>query len=234
MSSLPRLTGTQADALAGRFLEHCRGAGVLDAGAPEVSWAEFHAFRAKLAASFEVPTTTLTPLAARVLYGLAAARRPATVATLGCFAGNLMAWVSGPGFGPGPRYPGRRSLGLDVAAEPVALAEGNLRRAGFAPGAGAVVGDAFEAAEHSAGDRWDLLLIDIDVPGSRKSGYARLLERWLPHLAPGALVIAHDVCHPVFAWDLRDYAAFAKDRGAIATTTLPVDDCGFEVSRWPG
>ncbi|MEU1272695.1 class I SAM-dependent methyltransferase [Streptomyces sp. NPDC005799] len=234
MSSLPRLTGAQADALAERFLEHCRAAGVLEAEAPAVSWPEFHAFRARLTSSFEVPTTTLTPLAARVLYGLAAAHRPATVATLGCFAGNLMAWVSGPGFGPGSRYPGRRSLGLDVAAEPVALAAANLRRAGFTPGVEAVLGDAFDAAAHSADDTWDLLLIDIDVPGARKSGYARLLERWLPHLAPGALVIAHDVCHPVFAWDLRDYAAFAKDRGALATTTLPVDDCGLEVSRWPG
>ncbi|WP_432020714.1 class I SAM-dependent methyltransferase [Streptomyces sp. 1222.5] len=233
MSSLPRLTGPQADALADRFLAHCRTAGVLDPDAPSVSWPEFHAFRAHLQTAFEVPTTTLTPLAARVLYGLAAARRPATIATLGCFAGNLMAWTSGPGFGPRPLYPGRRSLGLDVAAEPVALASGNLRRAGFAPGARAVMGDAFDAAEHSGEDRWDLLLIDIDVPGARKSGYARLLERWLPHLAPGALVVAHDVCHPVFAWDLRDYPAFAEDRGAVASTTLPVDACGFEVSRWP-
>ncbi|MER5384958.1 class I SAM-dependent methyltransferase [Streptomyces sp. NPDC002688] len=233
MSPLPRLTSPQADALADRFLDHCRAAGVLDPDAPAVSWPDYHAFRAHLVSSFQVPTTTLTPLAARVLYGLSAARQPASVATLGCFAGNLMAWTSGPGFGPTPVYPGRRSLGLDVAAEPVALASENLRRAGFAPSAEAVVGDAFDAAEHSAGGQWDLLLIDIDVPGSRKSGYARLLERWLPHLAPGALVIAHDVCHPVFAWDLRDYAAFTKDHGAVATTTLPVDACGFEVSRWP-
>ncbi|WP_143651100.1 O-methyltransferase [Streptomyces phaeoluteigriseus] len=234
MSALPRLTAPQADALAERFLDHCRTAGVLDSEAPAVPWADYHAFRARLISSFQVPTTTLTPLAARVLYGLAAAHRPATVATLGCFAGNLMAWVSGPGFGPRPLYPGRRSLGLDVDAAPVALASDNLRRAGFAPGAEAVVGDAFEAAAHRAGGPWDLLLIDIDVPGSRKSGYARLLERWLPHLAPGALVVAHDVCHPVFAWDLRDYPAFATEHGAVATTTLPVDACGLEVSRWPG
>ncbi|USQ84482.1 class I SAM-dependent methyltransferase [Streptomyces phaeoluteigriseus] len=234
MNALPRLTAPQADALAERFLDHCRTAGVLDPEAPAVPWADYHAFRARLISSFQVPTTTLTPLAARVLYGLAAAHQPATVATLGCFAGNLMAWVSGPGFGPRPLYPGRRSLGLDVDAAPVALASDNLRRAGFAPGAEAVVGDAFEAAGHSAGGPWDLLLIDIDVPGSRKSGYARLLERWLPHLAPGALVVAHDVCHPVFAWDLRDYPAFATEHGAVATTTLPVDACGLEVSRWPG
>ncbi|MFE9880754.1 hypothetical protein [Streptomyces sp. NPDC005784] len=34
-------------------------------------------------------------------------------------------------------------------------------------------------------ERWDLLLVDVDEPGPRKSGYARLLEPLLPHLAPG-------------------------------------------------
>ena len=234
MTALPRLTPRQSDAMADRFLDHCRTTGVLAPDAPAASWTGFHALRDRLRAGFHVPTTTLTPLAARVLYGLAAAHRPAAVATLGCFAGNLMAWVSGPGFGPGPRYQGERALGVDVDADAVHLASGNLRRAGFAAGARAVVADAFDAAGLSAGATWDLLLIDIDVPGARKSGYARLLERWLPHLAPGALVIAHDVCHPAFTWDLRDYAAFATDRGAAATTTLPVDDCGLEVTRWPG
>lgn len=232
MARIPALTVRQTDALADRVLAHCRAEGVTDPDAPAPSWPGFHAFRGKLQETFDIPTTTLTPLAGRVLYGLAAARRPASVAVLGCYAGNLLAWTAGPGFGPGATYEGRRALGLDVDAPAVALANGNLRRAGFGPGATAVTGDAFDADGHAAGRKWDLLLIDVDVPGSRKSGYARLLERWIPHLAPGALVIAHDVCHPVFRWDLGSYQDFVLASGAAASTTLPIDECGLEATRW--
>lgn len=228
------LTVRQTDALADRVLERCRAGGVLDADAASPDWARFHEFRAELYRTFVVPTTTLTPLAARVLYGLSAMHRPTSVAVLGCYAGNLMAWVAGPVLGPGADGTGRSALGLDVDAQAVALAESNLTHAGFGAGARVVAGDAFDADTHAAGTAWDLLLIDIDVPGARKSGYPRVLERWLPHLAPGAMVVAHDICHPVFRWDLDRYPDFVRDRGAAATLTLPVDECGLEVSRWPG
>lgn len=257
MAAPSGLTARQADALADRVLERCRAAGVV--AGDDVDWPRFHAFRDELRRTFDVPTTTLTPLAARVLYGLSEMARPAAVAVLGCFAGNLMAFTTGPVLGPfsgagdgrrggdpgeaapsaalpaaAPAAPRRQALGLDVDAAAVRTARGNFARAGFAESVRVETGDAFDAAAHAAGTRWDLLLIDIDVPGARKSGYLRLLERWLPYLAPGALVVAHDVCHPVFRWDLASYRAFVSEAGAAASLTLPVDDCGLEVSRWPG
>ena len=235
MAVLPPLSPAQADALAQRVLDRCHEAGVVGAEASAVDWCGFHALRARLRATFDVPTTTLTPLAARVLYGLSALHRPASIAVLGCYAGNLMAWTCGPVLGPeSVGVPGARALGLDVDAEAVRTAGRNFTAAGFGAGLRVVRGDAFDAATHATGTSWDLLLIDIDVPGARKSGYARLLERWLDHRAPGAVVVAHDVCHPAFGWDLGGYPDFVREKGASVSLTLPIDACGLEVSRWPG
>jgi predicted O-methyltransferase YrrM len=226
----PQLTVRQTDALASKVLAHCRSAGLVDTVPTDDDWATFHAFRQRLYDTFEVPDTTLTPLSARVLYGLALARRPLRVATLGCYAGNLYAWVSGPGFGPERVYDGELALGIDVDTDAVELARRNVARAGFTR-AEPVVGDAFDPSLATRGP-WDMVLVDIDVPGSRKSGYPRVVELWAPHLAPGALVVAHDVCHPAFRWDLRCYHDFILEAGAETSTTLPIDDCGLEVSRW--
>ncbi|WP_035799130.1 O-methyltransferase [Kitasatospora mediocidica] len=227
----PQLTIAQTDLLAQRMVEHCVRAGVLPT-APEGLWEGYHRLRPLLYDAFEIPDTHLTPLAARLLYAVATIHRPQRVAVLGCYAGNLLGWVTAPGFGPTASYQGTHAVGLDVDADALVTAEGNLRRAGFGPAAVVVRADAYAAADFAHLGPWDLVLVDIDEPGARKAGYARLVERWAPNLAPGALVLAHDVRHPVFQWDLRDYAARLLDLGAEASTSLPVDVCGIEITRW--
>jgi predicted O-methyltransferase YrrM len=235
--TVPVLSIEQTDRVAGTILEHCMSRGIIgrrgERDGVDGLWADFHMLRERLYATFEVPATTLTPLAARVLFGIGALRQPRRIAVCGCYAGNLMAWVTGCGFGPFARYEGARAVGLDVDAEAIGLATANFARAGFATSTVAEVADAFDADRFAADGPWDLVLIDVDVPGARKSGYCRLLERWRPYLADNALVVAHDISHPVFAWDLRAYKDFVRACGAVDTATLPVDECGFEVSRWP-
>lgn len=230
MKVAPRLSVAQTDALATKLLEHAHQAGVLRAAPSERLWPDFHQLRDRLYQSFEVPDTTLTPLAARVLYGLAAIRQPRRVVVLGCYAGNLMAFTCGPVCGPFATA-GATALGLDVDANAIALAGANFRRAGYT-GTRAVCGDAFAADDHAGQVPVELLLVDIDVPGARKSGYLRVVETWMPYLAPGALIVAHDIAHPKFAWDLRCYREFMLASGAEGSTSLPADVCGLEVSRW--
>ncbi|MEU6067985.1 class I SAM-dependent methyltransferase [Streptomyces sp. NPDC047082] len=227
----PTLTVAQTDALADRMLEHCRQQGILPPG-PEGLWQGYHRLRSRLYDTFTIPDTHLTPLAARLLYGIAALHRPQRLAVLGCYAGNLLGWTAGPGFGPQARFTGACAVGLDVDAAAVALAERNLRGAGYSPGARAVCADAYAADAFAAQGPWDLVVIDVDEPGARKAGYHRVLERWVPYLAEGAVVVAHDVKHPAFAHDLAGYAEHTRRLGAFATTTLPADVCGLEVSRW--
>lgn len=231
MTTTRALTVGQTDMLADKMLAHCHRAGLVP-DPRELPWSAFHLFRERLYATFDVPDTTLTPLAARVLYGLAALHRPKRVAVLGCYVGNLMAWVTGPGFGPTPRYSGLRAVGIDVDADAVAQAQENVGRAGFSPTLDVVVADAFDADRFCGDGPWDLLLVDVDVPVARKSGYARLVQRWADQLTAGALVVAHDVCHQAFRWDLERYHDFVLASGAAVSTTLPVDACGLEVSKW--
>lgn len=246
MASLPPLTSPQADALAGKVLRHCVDAGVLpDPGPPPAGgdgdlWDEFHRLRTHLTPRVNVPVTALTPLLARVLFGAGAMARPERVAVLGCYAGNLMMWLTARGFGPHARYAGRSALGVDVDGEAVALARGNADAAGFR-NTDLRTHDAFRAeelmAQGGAADSGrksgflDALLIDIDEPVKRKTGYLALLEKWLPFLAPGALVIAHDVVHPRFAAGMKGYLDFVSGPGFAASTTLPVDECGVALSR---
>ena len=81
MTTKRRLTISQTDVLASKILAHCHRSGIIDAGHAAANggpgegpgwWEVLHKLRERLYATFEVPTTTLTPLAARVLFGLAA------------------------------------------------------------------------------------------------------------------------------------------------------------------
>ncbi|MEU1476224.1 class I SAM-dependent methyltransferase [Streptomyces sp. NPDC005760] len=229
MTTLPPLTSRQADALADRLLEHCAAAGVLPPAAGE-PWEEFHRLRAHLTPRVDVPMTSLTPLLARILFAVGGRARPARIAVLGSYAGNLMMWLTAQGFGPHRSYEGLEALGADVDEEAVALARRNLVAAGFR-GTSVHTADAFDAERLSKGrGPFDAVLIDIDEPVRRKAGYLPLLRRWLPHLAPGALVLAHDVLHPRFAGELKNYLDFVSGPGFAASTTLPVDECGVALS----
>lgn len=230
MSDLPTLTPQQADTLAEKVLTHCVESGVLTDRALGTSWDEFHHLRARLTGSVDIPMTSLTPLLARVLFAVGGAARPARVAVLGSYAGNLMMFLTAQGFGPGAAYDGRLALGVDVDESAVALARNNLASAGY-HNALMCAADAFDAeALARPSGPFDALLIDIDDPVERKGGYTRLARRWLPHLAPGALVLAHDVVHPRFTPGMREYLDFVEGPEFAATTTLPIDACGISIS----
>jgi predicted O-methyltransferase YrrM len=86
---------------------------------------------------------------------------------------------------------------------------------------------------HRAGDdTFGLLLLDADDPVRRKRVYLSLLDALYPHLSPGALVVAHDICVPLFAEELDEYRrAMRQDGRFSASLSLPIDACGLEVSR---
>ena len=65
-----------------------------------------------------------------------------------------------------------------------------------------------------------------------KSGYAEVLEAARPKLTPGALVVAHDACVPLFAPDFERFHDVIKhDSGLLGPQILPLDECGVSVSR---
>lgn len=228
-----RLPTRVADELATRVLRNAVTTGILP-DRPLPDWDHFREFRTLVRSRFMVPETSITPLMARVLYGIALVARPPRVLGVGTYCGNSLVWLTGPGFGPDPAYQGTRAVGVDVNPEATVTAQRNFARIG--------ADDRVEIHEldgHLAAtwlhDSFDLLLLDADDPVVRKRIYLSLLNALLPRLSPGALVLAHDIQVPKFAEDMAEYQHTVRsDDRFDSTLSLEIDACGLELSRLKG
>lgn len=227
-----RLPSRVADQLADRALRSAVSAGLLPPRElPD--WAAFRDFRARVRREFVVPETSVTPLMARLLYGVAYLARPARMLVVGGYYGNTLVWLTGPGFGPDPAYRGEGALSVDIDATAVAGAKANFARLGADGRVECTVLDGHRT-DPAAGP-FDLVLLDADDPVQRKGVYLTLLDALYPLVAAGGLILAHDICVPVFATQLAPYrrAVRAPDRFA-GSLSLEIDPCGLELSRTVG
>lgn len=227
---LQRLGRRQQDAITHRVLATLKEAGFFPAPVPEADLEAFHQFRRQVRATFHVPETSITPLMARLLFGIAHVQNPNRIVGVGTYAGNSLVWLAGPtlmGLGRAVEV-----LGVDIDPAATSLAQANF--AALAPGPSPirlVTGDARQPERFVCG-KVDLLYIDVDDPENGKRLYRPVLEAFLPYLAPGALVLAHDICEVKFEQDLEPYRALVRDRGRFRrTVTLKVDPFGLEVSQ---
>lgn len=227
-----KLTRRVADELAGRVVDAAIEAGIVPAANPEPpDWARFAAFRHHVEEAFTVPETSITPLLARVLYGIAHAARPRRVLGIGTYAGNGVVWLLGPGFADNGTYLADAAAALDVDGDATELARGNFARLGTLPAVDCLTLDGHRAAaELDAG--WDAVWLDAEDPDAGKAVYLTLLDALRPALAPGCLVLAHDVCVPKFREQLAPYlAAVRRPEEFAGSVSLELDECGLEVSR---
>jgi predicted O-methyltransferase YrrM len=184
----------------------------------------------RVRAAFHVPHTTMTPLARRLLFGIAVARRPRRVVVLGSFVGYAAVWLFGPALSCYRLFPVDRLLACDIFEPAVLMARENF--AGL-PGGDQVQVVHSDAADWLAADEKpiDLLYLDVDSVERGKRDYIPLLEAALPKLTPGSLVLAHDVTHPDYIDHLNDYRALVADRSKFRrSATIEVDPCGLEVT----
>lgn len=227
-STRQRLGRQQQDLAVERLCQRLAGAGLLPRGGFPAE--AFHELRARVHDAFEVPETSITPMMARTLFAVAAALRPRTVVGIGTYAGNALVWLAGPALCRPALQPAGTVVGCDIDGPATALARANFAR--LDPGAGVelVEADGHDLLAASA-DPIDLLYLDADRPGDRKGIYRPLLEAALPRLRPGAVVLAHDACLPLFAEALQPYLALVRDPAHFrASLALAVDDCGVELS----
>jgi predicted O-methyltransferase YrrM len=211
-------------------IEILRSEGIVEPDAPEPDWDAF-AGAERIIERFDVPWTTITPVMRRFAYALSAAARPERIVGAGTFVGFAFAWFV-MGQARGHDYPALvEAVGLDIEEKATTLARRNA--------AGLHLGSRlrFEQVEAASWLRAtrnsiSLLYLDIDAPGSRKSGYVDVLQAARPRLAHGALIVAHDACVPLFASDFeRFHGAMKHDPGLIGPVVLPLDECGVSVTR---
>jgi predicted O-methyltransferase YrrM len=223
-----KLTPKVADALADRIVLRCAEEGLVRPGVT-IDWGVYYDLRARVRETFRVPETTITPLMARVLYGISYAAGARRILGIGTYAGNALVWLALPALTADA--PNRRIVGVDVDESANELARENFERLGLGGGVECITMDGHDAAE-ALGDIWDLVLLDADDPAGRKAIYLSLLDAVYPHLRPEGLVLAHDICVPLFHDQMAEYQERVRDEARFAVSLpLEIDDCGLEVSK---
>jgi predicted O-methyltransferase YrrM len=206
-------------------------AGIVDPQSPKPDWAAFRAAQTTIE-SFDVPWTTVTSVMRRFFYALSAAAQPERMIGAGTYVGFAFAWFA-MAHAQTESKPSRlvEAVGLDIDGGATAFARRNAMLLDLGTRL------RFEQAEaitwlRACRSPISLLYIDIDAPDSRKSSYVDVLEAARPNLAPGALVVAHDACVPLFAADFaRFHSGIERDRRMLGPQILPLDECGVSVSR---
>jgi predicted O-methyltransferase YrrM len=117
---------------------------------------------------------------------------------------------SGIWFGIALRKTGGHLYTHDIDAGRIAVARQNFRRAGLDDLITIIEGDAHETVKQHK-DPVDVVFIDAD-----KEGYADYLEKILPLVRPGGLILAHNMCRPPV------HPSYLK-----AITTTPALDTSF-------
>jgi predicted O-methyltransferase YrrM len=200
------------------------------ANATPAPWDSFEALSARVHQTFEIPSTTVTPIMRRLLFALGVAARPRHVVGAGTYVGYAFAWLLGARTGDDARPFPDLALGLDIDARANRIARRNGAHLGHGDRLRFATKDATVAASYPR-TPIDLLYLDIDDAHEGKRGYAHALDAAAGRLAPGALVVAHDPCVSRFA---ADFAAY--DRAIRASVRLrgpwviPVDPCGLSIA----
>jgi predicted O-methyltransferase YrrM len=148
----------------------------------------------------------------------------------GIFCGFTFICNAGAGAGPGAVYEPEDLVGLEIKAEEAERAQRNVQALAPDGRARIVAQDAVDFVQDYCG-MIDLLYLDADGDRGRGKGiYLEILEAALPHMAPGALVLAHNSVN--CAEKLSDYLDFVRDPERMAASLNVVPDSeGLEVSR---
>jgi predicted O-methyltransferase YrrM len=198
-----------------------------DAGYDESAFDEL---RAEVKGKFSVPGTSISPVMERLLYMLAAVKRPQRTIGLGTYCGNALVWIVGPSCGANRTYQAEKVYGIDIDPEATEQAQANLDQIALTDHVELLAEDGMGAVERLDGP-FDLVFLDVDSKELGKGLYLELLTRLYDKLGEGAWVLAHDVVVPSFADQLEGYLAYVRDGERFSESILfDVDAYGLELS----
>lgn len=209
-----------------RCLEAVRDAGMIDT--VDYDDLRFRAFRAAVAARFDIPWTAITPRMQRLIWAVNAIHRPKRMVAAGVFCGNTFISNAGAAIGPGAAYEAEDLVGIEIKAEEAERAARNVETLDKSGVARIVAGDAVEFCENYDGEI-DLLYLDADGAGGKGKGiYLEILEVSFEKMPKGALVLAHNSIN--CAERLSNYLVFVRSDAMSASINCMVDSEGLEIS----
>lgn len=205
-------------------------AGACPGNSRPVDWDVFLRLSELVHRTYEVPSTTFTPLMRRLLFALGAVTTPDYVVGVGTYVGYTFSWLlrdrSDREGGPFVK----RAVGIDINKEANAVARQNCSALGHRDRLSFVGSDGASALNRFNGSV-DLLYIDLDNEIKGKSEYRNVLEAAMPHLRPHAMILAHDPCVEAFSEDFERYHNFIRESGKFhGAWVFPVDACGLSVA----
>jgi len=232
INQAPAIQSTQLtyEEIVDRILDVLRRPGGLPQDCAPTPWNAFVKLSDLIHETYEVPSTTFTPIMRRLLFALGFAAQPRIVVGVGTYVGYTFSWLlrdrsdheSGPFC--------EMAIGIDVDEVANRLARRNCaaikhgKRLTFIDGDGLTVITELK-------EPIDLLYLDLDDPLTGKAGYRQVLEVASPLLNSGALVVAHDACVPKFAATFIAYHDYVRQCGLFSGMwILPVDSCGLSIA----
>lgn len=218
------------------IVERFRMADVLPRDRETTPWNAFVRLSDLIHSSYEIPSTTLTPIMRRLLFGLAAAAPSVNIVGVGTYVGYAFSWLLGAHTDPESAgvFQWETATGIDVSEAVNIIARRNCAVLGHGERVRFVEADGVDGVARSA-QPIDLLFIDLDNRIRGKAAYSEVLEAALPRLSDGALVLAHDPCVPRFANDFAGFHRLIRESERLAGPwVLPVDGCGLSVAAAGG
>ncbi|MDD7887869.1 hypothetical protein [Flavivirga sp. 57AJ16] len=190
---------------------------------------------------FHIPWTGISPRMRRLIYSINSINQPNAIVCAGIFCGYTYICNVGASIGSGASYNSRIHLGIELLEKEANLAKKNVEN--FVPnhGKNIICDDAVNWFNNFCNEKIDLLYIDaksieFDPKNQMLNGsvteslYLKILKSAIPHLAPNALVLAHNSqnAQPT----VSDYLNFVRTSDKFQTSiNLVIDDAGLEVSK---
>lgn len=227
----PKLTTAVLDTLALRVLKNLINQNLLPDNSKDFNWKQFHILRSKARKNFVVPETSITPLMARVLFGITAYYCPMRILAIGTYVGNSFLFLLGP-YLLSNRSKLKYAYGIDINQEATRIAKSNFKAIGESFGKIKILTENGLTFPKKLHKKFDLVYIDVDDQILRKKIYIQILKNLYPFIKTGGIVLAHDICVPKFKEDLSSYLSYVKNKRLFKDTqSLEIDYCGLEVSR---
>ncbi len=193
-----------------------------------ISWAMFGELSRTIHGAFTVPTTTLTPIMRRLLFGVGFVSGARHILAVGSYVGYASAFLAAGAAARG-RLESVTALDPDTIANE--LARKNFSSLPQLAEVTIIDGNAPDDLDQVIKVP-DLVFLDLDHPDSGKRLYVESLARLLATSSSDTVVAAHDPCVPRFAVDFDEFHSFiAEDHRLAGPWILPVDECGLTLAR---